>query len=760
MATSNTAERSVSNYTGAYNIEDYTLVAKAISGTVAMAANINARVCTSQRLRLYRNAGTMTRTDKRFWAGKSVPDRKLAGRLKSWRGSKAAEYAEENDGVEEIKEHPVLELLNGPDPHTRGSAWFHNFYFFRQTAGRVYVWMGDVSLGVPVSAFMLYPQYVRIAYDTRGLIAAYWYGRSTVNQVRYAVEEVDYYRERPNAINPLGAGSWLQSVLPETDLESAALQAEIARWGNGSFPGLILEANEKTSDIQMRQMQADLTGLAQGVSKTGSPIILRNTKATPFGHKPNEMGYVPGQERCEKRIYDAAGIPESIYRLNSANLASAEVGNGQYMRATIRPMVNAAADELTQLMLPRFGLEPGVYFFAYDDPVGEDVDATADRMLAGLSAGAVTINEYRKVMGLDPVEDGDDLRAPPSPFPGMTFGQGASNETEEGDEAGGEDAEGDDAAEPVDGGESSKGLGERARGLPGKSGCGADCGGACGCGKDVGANAARHAELRRKAWQVIARRKAAGVPLDPATGLPKSMLAEVDALAGGMEKWYDGAYKELAGTIDPLGNVGRLSSDTLGKLDSVLTDGLIRILNEAAKVAVVQVNGDPEAFKLKPDTAMAYAKARGGELIVTVPETMRSVVGEQVSIGLGANETVDEIRDRIAKGSPELAGWQAERIARTESSVAYQEGKLASWGQLGVEKKQWITSGAPCQVCEQWAADNPEPIPTNQAFKSQGQSMMIAQAHPNDQCDVVPVLAGDEEEVDSLVRVTGPLEAV
>ncbi len=42
-------------------------------------------------------------------------------------------------------------------------------------------------------------------------------------------------------------------------------------------------------------------------------------------------------------------------------------------------MVNSAADELTQRLLPRFGLEPGVYFFGYDDPVGEDADATADQ---------------------------------------------------------------------------------------------------------------------------------------------------------------------------------------------------------------------------------------------------------------------------------------------------------------------------------------------------------------------------------------------
>jgi hypothetical protein len=189
-----------------------------------------------------------------------------------------------------------------------------------------------------------------------------------------------------------------------SDTENAAIQAEIARWRNGGNPTGVFKLGPETTDEQMRQFRASVRAQSAGVQKHGEYLIVKNADIIGTA-KPHEMQYVQGLELSEKRTYDAAGVPESVYRLNAANLASATVGNRQYMMYTIHPTIRSAAEQLTEELLPRFGIAPGEAWFMYDNPVPEDVAEQAVRLLGGVQAGVVRPNEYRRLLGLDPLED-------------------------------------------------------------------------------------------------------------------------------------------------------------------------------------------------------------------------------------------------------------------------------------------------------------------------------------------------------------------
>ena len=88
--------------------------------------------------------------------------------------------------------------------------------------------------------------------------------------------------------------------------------------------------------------------------------------------------------------------------------------------------------------------------------------------------------------------------------------------------------------------------------------------------------------------------------------------------------------------------------------------------------------------------------------------------------------------------APDLAEWQAVRIARTETANAYCEGNRLAWQQEGVETKQWIVAGGPCPICEAIADAYPGEIPIGQAFEAGGFSGQAPTAHPNCRCDLVP----------------------
>jgi phage portal protein BeeE len=390
---------------------DYDLVSRGVTGTAWRAASINATVVSQQTLRLFRVTGTGTGKGRKIrdrkklkWITNEYPTKALVG--------KAAMYASRaGDEIEEVISHPVLDLLQNPDPVYTGPLWMWLIAFFKEVAGRAYLYVGERGENGPASAYILPSEYAWPMLSDTGLITGYFYGRNRASPMRIAAEEVIYLRQHGSPIHPAGGVSWLSSVIPETDMEGAALQAEAARWMNGGMPGMVLRASPNTTDSQMKQIYNHLAQQTRGVNKAGGVLLLRDTEVVQYGTKPHEMQYVEGITTTEKRIYDAAGIPEPIYRLNSANLASATVANAQYMRYTIAPRLAVLAAELTELLLPHFGIEPGTMWFCFDNPTQDDQIQMASELRAAEMQGLITPNEYRKVMDLEALpEEANALR--------------------------------------------------------------------------------------------------------------------------------------------------------------------------------------------------------------------------------------------------------------------------------------------------------------------------------------------------------------
>jgi|LakMenE18May11ns_1017448.scaffolds.fasta_scaffold9956973_13 HK97 family phage portal protein len=407
---------------------DFELVSRGITGTAWRAASINATVVSGQCLRLYRNTGMGGKS-----RGRKVADPALLRHLQN-RGpvrsviGKAALYAgRAGDQVEEVLDHPVLDLLQNPDPLYTGPLWLWMVAWFKEICGRAYLYVGERSSQGPVSAYILPSEYAWPILDDKNLIRGYYYGRNSSDPMRIAAEDVIYLRQNGSPVHPAGGMSWLLSVVAESDMEAAALKAEVQRWLNGGMPGMVFKAAPTTTDAQMKQISAHLNQQTRGVGKAGSVLLLRDTELQEYGTKPHEMQYVEGITTTEKRIYDAAGIPEPIYRLNSANLASATVANAQYMRFTIAPRLAVLAAEFTELLLPQFGVEPGEMWFAFDNPVQEDQIQLAAELRAAEAQGLVTPNEYRKVMDLEALPDAANVlryrqTEAPAPMGGGIFG--------------------------------------------------------------------------------------------------------------------------------------------------------------------------------------------------------------------------------------------------------------------------------------------------------------------------------------------------
>jgi phage portal protein BeeE len=675
-------------------------------------------VLSGQTLRLFRKTGTGIAK-----AGRKVADKRIVkhatnrGRVKSLIG-KAATYANRaGDQVEEVLDHPVLDLLQNPDPIYTGSMWMHMLFWFKEVSGRAYLYVGEKVNGVPVSAYILPSQFAWPMLSDTGFIAGYYYGRNRSDPMRIAAEDVVYLRQHGSPVHPAGGMSWLFSVMAETDMEAAALQAEAQRWLNGGMPGMVFKAAPTTTDAQMRQINAHLNQSTRGVGKAGSILLLRDTELIQYGTKPHEMQYVEGITTTEKRIYDAAGIPEPIYRLNSANLASATVANAQYMRYTIAPRLATLAGELTELLLPHYGVEPGEMWFCFDDPTQDDQIALATELRAAEAQGIITPNEYRAVMDLEALPDEANLmryRQTEAPAPMGIFGGGMPTPAKA------EDMPSEDVGEasvdveqptPEDAPEVTP---EDAPEVEAKS------------------MATKPCDRPR-----VPRKYKAATLWDEATGVPTVGSSLFRRFLSALTGWYTTAVPSM---IDDTGIVQMPDNAAIADLNKIADRFVADMLRTGAMDGLAKIGMDPDdgAFNVASETAMSYVRNRGLELAKTIPETLKGHVAVAIEKQLAAGTSIADLRDAIREVAPDLTEWQAVRIARTETAMAYCEGNRQAWEQQGVATKAWSVAGGPCPICEGIGEAYPNDIPIGEAFSTGSGSWQAPPAHPNCRCDLLP----------------------
>lgn len=687
-------------------------------------AALNARVCAGQTMRLY---------TKRKGGRKAIKSRRRNDYLRNPQrgygpGSKAARWAEQAGDVEEVTDHASLMLLNAANPWQRGTS-FSQFCFFQwQIFGRRYVHVvGEVE---PESLWCLTAQHVKIVPDREKLIGGFVYGRDGTVEAEFDDDEILYQRLMCSPFNPYDAIGPLHAALEDADIYSAATTSELATWQNGARPDWVLSVPPGTPEGQIKQLQASVNGQMRGPKKRGNFLITSLSDAKNLQFSPREMEYLAGKADLRKTMRSAFGIPESVDENNSANLASALMGHTQYMRYTIAPTINQDAEEWSETLLPKFGIEPGEMWFAYDDCVPADRAETRADIQAFIPAGVWSVNEARAEIGFDPLEDpkADEHRleqpAPPSPFGGFG-GPGANAKPDDGE---------DDEDETPAGETGSQGADEdnaRSKSAP------APC--SCGC------EAAGKPQASRK--------QAANKPQISRKDDRQTTAAKVEAaMQADVEKWY----KDLAanGEIDEAGNIRNLPLHQ-AELEKILRPHIVQMFEMGSRQGLASVGQSvDDAFNVYPDRAVGFLNQYTVRLAAEITGTTADALRTALNDGLTSGEDISGRTSRVMEALGEEAPWRAERIARTEGTRAMMEGNIEAWKATGVKGKRWLLSADPCPQCEAFAKAFNAPHALNQPFLKVGDSFVGLDGtkipvnyrdingpplHPQCRCDLEPV---------------------
>ncbi|HAM39898.1 MAG TPA: hypothetical protein DCP69_00795 [Candidatus Omnitrophica bacterium] len=349
----------------------------------------------------------------------------------------------ENGFVEELDNHPLVRLLNAPNPFmSRGQMW-GTVVMDRCLAGNSYLYKARVQngplKGTVAELWRLRPDRVRAIPDPAKFISGYEYNLGT-EKIIYPASDIIHFRTR-NPLNDYYGMPPLMAISGRIDIDGYMKDFLKGFFENGGTgPGAILTVKGTLSAATREKIDAEHDQRFGNPSRPGKLMILDNTESTyqQMGLNRGLRDALPKELNAmqESRIAMAFGIPGSILGLligyESSSYANKRADWQVLWDVTMAPMLSDLDDVLNLSLIPDFGGIDEVYFDLDDiKALQEDVDKIQKRERENFQAGAISLEEFRDAIGRDPdIKEGtffvpsniqpvefDDLCSEPEPMP-------------------------------------------------------------------------------------------------------------------------------------------------------------------------------------------------------------------------------------------------------------------------------------------------------------------------------------------------------
>lgn len=332
-------------------------------------------------------------------------------------------WREDADGQEErIRDHPLLRLLQRPNPYFTGPVQWMATTTDWQVDGNAY-WlkqrtrMGEVAQLWWTPSWMLTPKGTETTFITH-------YEYSVDGEV-FSVkpEDVVHFRFGIDPDDPRKGYSPLKSVLREvfTDDEAAAFTASLLR--NMGVPGLIVSPknwegavpSQDEIDETKEYIKATFTG-----ERRGEPLVLGGpTDVQAFGFSPEQLTLRELRRIPEERTTAVLGIPAIVAGLGAGLDRSTFTNMGEAREAAyeagIIPMQRILAEEIRFQLLAEWLSDEEIWttFFGFDlskvRVLQEDLYRQQQRLDLAVRGGWAMVSEARRVAGYAVDEERDNV---------------------------------------------------------------------------------------------------------------------------------------------------------------------------------------------------------------------------------------------------------------------------------------------------------------------------------------------------------------
>jgi HK97 family phage portal protein len=325
------------------------------------------------------------------------------------------------DGIDvKVLDHPMLRLLQKPNPHYTGVELWMATVVDWAANGDAYWYVIPSASGDPVELWWM-PSWTMNPVGTPDVYLDHYdytvNGKTTMLDPRYVV----HFRYGLDPQNDRKGLSQLKSLLREvfTDNEAATFTAAILR--NMGVPGVIVSPDSAGATIdedEAKDTKEAITANFTGVRR-GEPMVMTGaTKVQQFGFNPQQLMLKELRRVPEERASAVTGIPAIVVGFGAGLDRSTFTNMGEAKQtayeAALIPMQRILAEKIRFDLLPLWvGEDPFLSRFSFDltkvRVFQEDLYRLAQRVDLAFRGGWMMRSEARRALNLSVDEKRDNV---------------------------------------------------------------------------------------------------------------------------------------------------------------------------------------------------------------------------------------------------------------------------------------------------------------------------------------------------------------
>lgn len=335
------------------------------------------------------------------------------------------------DGLGEPREnHPLRELIANPNPMLTEFEMFELTVIHLDLAGIAFWEIVRDRAGRPSQLWPLRPDLVRMLRQRDGRTR---YGYLMAGGVIDLGTDVLAFKY-PNPVDPLIGQPPLRPALRAVALDNEATDFVKTLLQNRAVPGVVITTQRKVDEEISNRLATKWKQKFSG-SRRGEPAVLQTgMDVKVLGLDLAALEFPDLRTISESRICMAFGVPPILVGakvgLDRSTFANYREARVSLWEETIMPLQRRISDVIVRRLLPevndaQFTL-PRRVTVRHDTSnvlaLKESEQAIWERANSALRAGAITVNDFRRIVSLPQVEGGDVFLRPAGVVPTLADG--------------------------------------------------------------------------------------------------------------------------------------------------------------------------------------------------------------------------------------------------------------------------------------------------------------------------------------------------
>jgi HK97 family phage portal protein len=331
-----------------------------------------------------------------------------------------------------LDNHPILNLLERPNPLQAGNEFFKALYSYLLLSGNSYI-LRNIGGQLIKELWLLRPDRVVIKPSNNLIPKSYCYKLSGKVVAEYDVDketgmsDVKHFKMW-NPLDDYYGLSPIRAASADIDQHNFAAKHNVNLLMNGARPSgaIIFRPRDEAgmsvqlTESQRQQLMTDLELRFQGSDNAGRAMLLEGDfDWKEMGLSPKDMDFLQLKNMSARDIAMCFGVPSQLVGIpDSQTYSNIQEARLALYEETIIPLMKRIESDLNEYLSPLYGENIRIKY-DYDSipAMAERRKRLYENVTIAVREGIISRNEARERLGMEPITGGDDVFIPANLFP-------------------------------------------------------------------------------------------------------------------------------------------------------------------------------------------------------------------------------------------------------------------------------------------------------------------------------------------------------